>query len=84
MDKAPLKGTHTYQVTVTYANGNESMPASVSVNSELSMQVIDGEPILFPCDIYDVTGRLIYGNATSLSDLPKGTYIVNGKKIIVE
>lgn len=84
VDKAPLKGTHTYQVTVTYANGNESMPASVSVNSELSMQVIDGEPIVFPCDIYDVTGRLIYGNATSLSDLPKGTYIVNGKKIIVE
>ena len=35
-------------------------------------------------DIYDIRGRLVKKSATSLDALPKGIYIVNGKKISVK
>ena len=37
-----------------------------------------------PHDIYNVQGQLVRRNATSLSDLPAGIYIIEGKKVIVE
>ena len=37
-----------------------------------------------PADIYTTDGRLVRRQATSLSGLPKGVYIVNGKKEIVK
>ena len=47
-----------------------------------------GNPALpssqFPVDIYSMDGRLVKKNATHLNGLPKGIYIVNGKKIIVK
>jgi hypothetical protein len=36
------------------------------------------------CDIYDLNGRKVRGNATTLEGLSKGMYIVNGKKLIVK
>ena len=41
---------------------------------------IDGQT----CDIYDLNGRKVRGNATTLEGLSKGMYIVNGKKLIVK
>ena len=41
---------------------------------------IDGQA----CDIYDLNGRKVRGNATTLEGLSKGMYIVNGKKLIVK
>lgn len=35
-----------------------------------------------PADVYDLNGRLIAKRAASLTGLPKGIYIVNGKKVI--
>lgn len=32
-------------------------------------------------DVYNVSGQMVRHAATSLSDLPKGVYIVNGKKV---
>ena len=37
-----------------------------------------------PADIYTTDGRLVRRQATSLSGLPKGVYIVNGKKEVVK
>ena len=36
-----------------------------------------------PTDIYTVGGKLVKKNATTLNGLPKGVYIVNGQKIII-
>ena len=41
---------------------------------------IDGQA----CDIYDLNGRKVRANATTLEGLSKGMYIVNGKKLIVK
>ena len=35
-------------------------------------------------DVYSISGRLIRKNATNLKGLPKGIYIMNGKKVVVE
>lgn len=34
--------------------------------------------------VYDLTGRLIKQNATSIKDLERGIYIINGRKTVVE
>lgn len=35
-------------------------------------------------DVYSVNGQLVRKNASNLNDLPKGIYVVNGKKYIVK
>lgn len=44
----------------------------------------DGEMHVTSGNIYTVDGRLVRQNATSLEDLPKGIYIVDGKKYFVK
>ncbi|MDD7318934.1 MAG: choice-of-anchor J domain-containing protein [Prevotella sp.] len=85
IDNAPLNGSHKYQVTVVYANGNESAPATVYVEtgtSGISTITDAAEGAAF--DIYDISGKRVRSNATSLDMLPKGVYVVNGKKFVVK
>ena len=35
-----------------------------------------------PLNVYDLNGRLVLRGARSLDTLPKGVYVVNGKKFI--
>ena len=35
-----------------------------------------------PADVYSVSGQLVKKNVMSLDGLPKGLYIVNGKKLM--
>ena len=35
-------------------------------------------------DLYDLSGRLIRKNATSMEGLPAGIYVRNGRKIVVK
>ena len=35
-------------------------------------------------DIFDLSGRKVKANSVSMKDLPKGIYIVNGKKVVVK
>ena len=35
-------------------------------------------------NVYSINGQIVKSNSPSLSDLPKGIYIVNGKKYIVK
>ena len=36
----------------------------------------------WPADVYDLNGRMVKAQAESLDELPKGVYIVNGKKFV--
>jgi hypothetical protein len=39
--------------------------------------------ISLPADIYDLSGRMVRKQATDLSDLPHGVYVVNGRKVVL-
>jgi hypothetical protein len=45
----------------------------------ISGLVIDG----IPFDVYDLQGRKVRQNVTTLKGLPSGIYIVNGRKVSV-
>ena len=49
-----------------------------SVPTGISAYISSSEP----ADIYDANGCKVRHNATSIDDLPKGVYIINGKKVI--
>ena len=36
----------------------------------------------WPADVYDLNGRMVKAQAENLDGLPKGVYIVNGKKFV--
>ena len=36
----------------------------------------------WPADVYDLNGRMVKAQAENLDGLPKGVYIVNGKKLV--
>ena len=36
----------------------------------------------WPADVYDLNGRMVKAQAENLDELPKGVYIVNGKKFV--
>ena len=36
----------------------------------------------WPADVYDLNGRMVKAQAENLDELPKGVYIVNGKKLV--
>ena len=46
---------------------------------------VDGVRVLpeSPFDVFSVDGIMVRGNATDLRGLPRGVYIVNGKKVII-
>lgn len=53
----------------------------------IDTEVIDEvKPVEVPevFDIYSLDGRLVRKNAASLEGLPKGLYIMNGKKMVVK
>jgi hypothetical protein len=44
----------------------------------------EGDLMVFPADIYSVSGQLVRKNANGLDGLPRGVYIVGGQKIVVK
>lgn len=44
----------------------------------------EGDLMVFPADIYSVSGQLVRKHATGLDGLPRGIYIVGGQKIVVK
>ncbi len=53
------------------------------IDTEIADEV---KPVVVPelADVYSMDGRLVRKNAASLEGLPKGLYIMNGKKMIVK
>lgn len=76
-------GSHKVSVTAVYANG-ESAPASVTV--EVS-DVVGIDQILASgkkVDVYSTDGRMVRQQATSLSGLKAGVYVIDNKKVVVK
>ncbi|MBO4821472.1 MAG: C10 family peptidase [Prevotella sp.] len=87
-----LKMGQTYTVALkAYTNHNSSTTEWISdnysfvVNSQADPVGIDvpvvEEPAIF--DVYTMSGVLVRRQASSLEGLPKGVYIVDGKKMVV-
>ena len=58
-----------------------SATANISVKSDVSaIEYVDK----WPADIYDLSGRLVRKDATSLKGLHKGTYIIDNKKVVIK
>ena len=77
---APVGGTNTYGVSALYAGG-ESEATLVTIGSGIDDATV-GLPEAF--DAHTTDGRLVGRQLRSLQQLPKGVYIVGGRKLIVK
>ena len=68
----------TCTVTVTSTSGSRSMEGDDDELTGIEENVVVVEPF----DVYDLSGRKVRHQVTSLDGLSDGIYIVNGKKIL--
>ena len=81
------KGTSNYEVKrISATNLNELTYIWDEANPIKSIWADEmlGNGFSAPSDVYSVSGVLVRKNSTSLEGLPKGIYIVNGKKYLVK
>ena len=74
-----LKGTCTVtvlQTVGTLKDGGDSAEVVTGINK------IDVPTVAEPFDVYDLNGRMVKSQVTSLDGLPRGIYIINGKKVM--
>ena len=83
-DNASTTGNHKYFVTALYSAGESSNSNIVEVDITTGINFKTADKLSASCDVYDLSGRLVKCNATDLSRLPRGVYIVNGKKFSVK
>lgn len=62
-------------------NREETLTYTVDSTSGIEHITIEGN---INTDIYSIDGRLVRNAGESISDLPKGIYLANGKKIVVK
>lgn len=81
-DATAAEGNHSYAVTVVYDKG-ESKASNIAtiVVSGISEVIFDSAKA---ANIYSVDGTLVRSNATSVKNLKKGIYVINGKKVVVK
>ena len=71
----------TCKVTVTSTSSSRSLDGDD--DDATGIETIEEAPALAePYDVYDLSGRKVLHQVTSLDGLPDGIYIVNGKKIL--
>lgn len=83
--ETPVKG---FRCWFTF-NGNAPKIVSLAIDGIAEGALPTGledlvDTRLQPSDIYNANGQLVRRGATTLDGLPKGVYIVNGKKIAVK
>lgn len=83
--ETPVKG---FRCWFTF-NGNAPKIVSLAIDGIAEEALPTGledlvDTRLQPSDIYNANGQLVRQGATTLDGLPKGVYIVNGKKIAVQ
>ena len=83
--ETPVKG---FRCWFTF-NGNVPKNVSLAIDGIAEGVLPTGledlvDTRLQPSDIYNANGQLVRRGATTLDGLPKGVYIVNGKKIAVQ
>jgi uncharacterized protein YjdB len=69
----------TCQVTVTASSGTRSLSGDDDETTGIDAL---GQGEAEPYDVYDLSGRMVLHQVTSLDGLPDGVYIVNGKKVL--
>ena len=72
----------TCTVTVTGSSTTRSLEGDDDETT--GVKAIDEAPDTAPFDVYDLSGRKVRHQVTSLNGLPKGIYIVNGKKVMIK
>ena len=70
----------TCTVTVTTTSGSRSLDGDDDETTGIGENVVAVEPF----DVYDLSGRKVLNQVTSLDGLPNGIYIVNGKKVVIK
>ena len=94
--KGKVKGVKTGTATITCTSNATGLSATceVTVIGSASSRALDGDDddeltgieenvvAVEPFDVYDLSGRKVLHQVTSLDGLPDGIYIVNGKKIL--
>ena len=88
---AALGGFRWY-VSVEDRNGNKlNAPKMIqlqfidgdgNVTGVEDMEISQGNTATWPADVYDLDGRKLKSGVMNLSGLPKGIYVVNGRKVI--
>lgn len=71
-----VSGASATNYDITYVKGT----LTITPNSTGILEISAENPI----DVYNMQGNKVRSKATTLSDLPKGIYIVNGRKVIVK
>jgi hypothetical protein len=66
--------------TVTVLQSMVSLP--FNGDELMEDQEMDNPGIEEPFDVYDLNGRKVKSQVTSLDGLPRGIYIINGKKVM--
>jgi uncharacterized protein YjdB len=78
-----LKGTCT--VTVLSTSGARSIEGDDDDETTgIEDEIIDDPAIVRPFDVYDLSGRKVLNQVTSLDGLPTGIYIVKGRKVVIK
>jgi len=92
-DETNLKSMRSYMTSPTQGARKLTFAAN-NYDDEDDEQIVTGIEYLFydddatthfgNSDVYNLNGQIVRKNATSLIGLPKGIYIVNGKKVAVK
>ena len=72
------------RITATNLNEMTSIWDEANPIKSIFVDGMSGNGFAAPSDVYSVSGVLVRKNSTSLEGLPKGVYIVNGKKYFVK
>ena len=76
--QAKADGQHTYSVTAVYADASESLPIVLDVVTALIAP--NASPAHTPI-VYDVHGKRV---DAARSQLPRGVYVIDGKKVVIK
>ena len=71
-----VSGAKAKNYDITHVNGKLTIQEPSAIQTIISANK--------PADVYDMSGRRVRENATTLEGLSKGLYIINGKKMIVK
>ncbi|MBP5776630.1 MAG: leucine-rich repeat protein [Prevotella sp.] len=72
----------TCTVTVKASSSTRSLDGDDDEVTGIEDEIMDDPAVVEPFDVYDLSGRKVRHQVTSLDGLPNGIYIVNGKKIL--
>ena len=75
-----VSGGDAQNYKLKYVPGKLIISGVAEVNSIKSISISTSNPR----NVYNLNGQLIRRDATSISDLPAGIYIIEGKKVVVE